>query len=507
MDHDVAPALAALLGRVNKLPTLPSVALRVLELGEDPYAGIGEITEVVANDPVLSAKLLKAANSPLYAMRRQVDNLRQAISVLGFNAALTLALSFSLAPESDAGPLDKLAYWRRSLLAAVGARVIAEQAHINEASKCFVGALLQDIGMLVLEKAHTESYADMLVACDSHEALVLAERQAFGFDHAVVGAALLENWRLPECAWRAVAGSHDLTLSSKAAQPSGIACCVYLSGLLSDRWIHSDRVDTLDERFADQAHVVLGLDQAACEAVIAHMDEVLPHYAGLFEVELVLNEDRASYLIDEAREVLVLRNLRTLQEASEYKQRTEMLESRNRQLEARAYIDPLTGLLNRARLNQVLEQEFHAAIAGGWPLSLGFVDLDHFKRINDTYGHQIGDQVLITVSRVLQAQVRQADIAARYGGEEFVLVFPGTEEIKAFDLLERLRRTVAAEIHRADGADIVVTTSLGLATFSGNLADSEFGTPEELIRAADRALYAAKREGRNRTVIYRRAED
>lgn len=507
MDLDVAPTLAGMLGQVNKLPTLPAVALRVLELGEDPYAGVGEITEVVANDPVLSAKLLKAANSPLYAMRRQVDNLRQAISVLGFNAALTLALSFSLAPESDAGPLDKLAYWRRSLLAAVAARVIAEEGQLKEASKCFVGALLQDIGMLVLEKAHSDLYTDILAASDNHLAVVQAERQAFGFDHAAVGAALLESWRLPECAWRAVASSHQLTLSGEAAREAGIACCVHLSCILADRWIQPEQSQALDICFAERAKTLLGFDEEACTAIIVRMEELLPHYSSLFEVDLILNADRATHLIEEAREVLVLRNLRSLQETSEYKLRSEMLESRNRQLEERSYIDPLTGLLNRARLNQMLEQEFHAAVAGGWPLSLGFVDLDQFKRINDTYGHQVGDKVLISISRLLQAQVRQADIAARYGGEEFVLVFPGTEENKAFELLERLRRGVAAEVHHADGTEIVVTTSLGLATFSGHLGDSEFSSPEELIRAADRALYAAKREGRNRTVVYRRAED
>lgn len=504
MDQDIAPALNGLLEQVNKLPTLPAVALRVIELGEDPYAGVGEITDVVANDPALSAKLLKAANSPLYAMRRQVDNLRQAISVLGFNAALTLALSFSLAPERDAGPLDKQAYWRRSLLAAVGARMLAEQLGFTDAAKCFLGALLQDIGMLVLEKAYPEAYSEILAEATDHAALVLAERERFGFDHAAVGAALLENWRLPECACKAVAASHSMSTENAGLIPETVRC-VYLSGLLADRWVHPECGDVLSARFADQAGLLFEVDAETCEAILQRMEESLPHYADLFEVELVIDSDRAAGLIDEAREVLMLRNLRALQEMSEYKQRNVMLESRNRQLEERSYIDPLTGLLNRARLGQMLEQEFHSAITGGWPLSLGFIDLDHFKRVNDTYGHQVGDRVLIEVSRLLQDKVRQADIAARYGGEEFVLVFPGTSQDKAYELLERLRKAIASDVQRTDGVEISITASIGLATFPGSLEHVEFNSPEELIRAADRALYAAKREGRNRTVIYQRS--
>ncbi|WP_455386037.1 sensor domain-containing diguanylate cyclase [Acidihalobacter prosperus] len=500
-------ALDELLRRATALPTLPSVAIRVLELGEDPYAGLSEVAGVVANDPVLSARLLKAANSPLYAARRQIDNLRQAVSLLGFNTAITLALSFSLEPPDNGDCVDKQAYWRRSLAAAVASRVLAEQLHGGESGRFFLAALLQDIGMLVLEKAEPERYARMLRAAHTHADLAQAETQVFGFDHAQVGSHLLESWRVPEALWRAVRCSHELGAVGAPVQTSQLDRCVHFSGLLADFWLlgPESRPDTRE--LAQWAEIHLGLDAEGFEAVLSRIAALLPDYAALFEIKLVQEHD-VTALLAEARDVLLLRNLKTLQEAGEYKARNEMLESRNRVLEQQTYSDPLTGLLNRGRLNEILGREFAAAGSEGWPLSVGFVDVDYFKRINDGYGHQAGDVALVSIARALTEQMRQTDIVGRYGGEEFVVVLPGTSEEDAFSLLERLRQRLS-ELHLAvDHSEVSITVSIGLATYlTGRQPGDDMSSADDLMRAADRALYAAKREGRNRTVIYQRSEN
>jgi two-component system cell cycle response regulator len=122
------------------------------------------------------------------------------------------------------------------------------------------------------------------------------------------------------------------------------------------------------------------------------------------------------------------------------------------------------------------------------------LDIDHFKRINDIYGHGAGDAVLRQVARVLLAQVRDADFVVRYGGEEFVLVLPETDVSRALSLAERVRQAVAsASLRLPDGRELSVTVSLGIAALR---EDIELG--EELLRHADRARYAAKERGRNR---------
>jgi diguanylate cyclase len=159
--------------------------------------------------------------------------------------------------------------------------------------------------------------------------------------------------------------------------------------------------------------------------------------------------------------------------------------------------DALTGLANRRSLEAFLRSAQIAAVERASPLSILMLDIDHFKKFNDSFGHQVGDQVLRLVARVLQESVRDCDLAARYGGEELLAVLPDADLDSCIDIAERVRRRVADArlTRRATGEAISsVTVSIGTAQFRSSEA------PEALIERCDRALYEAKRAGRNRTV-------
>lgn len=159
-----------------------------------------------------------------------------------------------------------------------------------------------------------------------------------------------------------------------------------------------------------------------------------------------------------------------------------------------AVTDALTGLPNRRYFDERLESEVGRANRYGKPLTLAMLDIDHFKRINDAYGHAAGDAVLRQVAHVLLEQIRDADFVARYGGEEFVLILPETDVSRALFVAERIRQAVAAaSLRLPDGRELSVTASLGIAAFQG-----DNGSGDELLRHADRAMYAAKEKGRNR---------
>lgn len=159
------------------------------------------------------------------------------------------------------------------------------------------------------------------------------------------------------------------------------------------------------------------------------------------------------------------------------------------ELERLSVTDPLTGLFNRRYFDQKLGDEFQLALRYGQPLSVLLFDIDHFKRFNDTYGHDQGDRVLRAIAELTRRR-RTADIACRYGGEEFALILPNTPVDRALLAAERLRQAVAdAEV---DG--LKVTISVGLAGRPPLMADRT----DDLVKAADRALYAAKHAGRNR---------
>jgi diguanylate cyclase (GGDEF)-like protein len=162
---------------------------------------------------------------------------------------------------------------------------------------------------------------------------------------------------------------------------------------------------------------------------------------------------------------------------------------KSRELERLSITDPLTGLANRLRLDQALAQENSRAERSGHPYAVILIDLDHFKSVNDTYGHQVGDQVLVSTARILKAQGRELDVIGRWGGEEFLILCPNTALAGALELAERLRAQIAEEDFAPVGRR---GASLGVASWRPG------DRPSSLVGRADAALYRAKEAGRNR---------
>jgi len=172
----------------------------------------------------------------------------------------------------------------------------------------------------------------------------------------------------------------------------------------------------------------------------------------------------------------------------------ELAEERNT-FEQWAKEDSLTGLFNKRHLNEVLDTEFEAFKRYGHAFSVLMIDLDWFKRVNDTHGHLCGDRLLADLADLIRGHVRKTDLCARFGGEEFVVVMRHTGLDEARQAAEHLRRAVETTPFEAEGVRLGITISVGAAEVSGD-------TPNEaaLIRRADEALYLAKATGRNRVV-------
>jgi len=163
-------------------------------------------------------------------------------------------------------------------------------------------------------------------------------------------------------------------------------------------------------------------------------------------------------------------------------------------LEQQSYLDALTGLWNRAYLNHRVEAELKVSSRYGRSLGIVIGDIDHFKNLNDTYGHLFGDVVLQSLAEVFRVQARQSDIVTRYGGEEFVLLLTDTQLEGAMGLCERLGAAVEERLFVVRDERVTVTASFGVTTTEE--LDGEL-TPEALLGAADAALYASKQGGRN----------
>jgi two-component system, cell cycle response regulator len=173
------------------------------------------------------------------------------------------------------------------------------------------------------------------------------------------------------------------------------------------------------------------------------------------------------------------------------------LEKSQKALIELATMDGLTGIFNRREFNRRLTIEIERSRREGYPVSLLMVDIDHFKKLNDTYGHQSGDDALRHISALIKTEVRPGDLPARYGGEEFIVILPYANSDDAFVVAERLRNLIAArEIAIQDYQKVRVTASLGCATFP---VDAQ--TEQSLIAMADAALYRAKEGGRDQVCL------
>jgi diguanylate cyclase (GGDEF)-like protein len=496
------PEIEAQLRRSVNFPSPPGVATHIIELAQDPEIEMGKVAKALSMDSALSTKVLRIANSPLYAQRRKSENLRQALVVLGLNATLTLALSFSLVKALRSGKSNGLNYkfyWRRALLAATAARALSDFMHQSQGEEIFLAALLQDVGMLALDHAIPDTYQGVDALQQDHAALAEHEKKRLGVDHAFVGGWLMQGWHLPERLHRAIAHSHQIELNPAIEAADIFFRCVALSGPVADLFL----LDAEQRPFAEtalSAERSLGLDKIGFGQVLGTIGSMIPETEAIFEAEL-LSKQHPDLILEQAREVLMLRNLHALREINSLRAAADTAAVRTLELEEETRRDALTGVYNRAYLEQYLAREFENSTRHRWPLSVAFVDLDNFKQINDSYGHQAGDRVLQATGRILRGNTRESDMIARYGGEEFLVVLPATDAHTARAICERIVTAFRNTGHVIGSDRAKVTVSIGCATHG---PETQFNNTAEFIKAADQALYTAKMRGRNRTVPFDR---
>jgi diguanylate cyclase (GGDEF)-like protein len=493
------PEIEKRLNGCKSLPTLPTIAGEIVRLCKDDKSSLNALSTLIAKDPALAARLLSIANAPMFAGRAgPATTISQSVGRLGKNAVMTLSLSFSLArlTPSKTASFDYPRFWKRSLVSATAAGYCAEMFKLNR-EEAFLGGMFQDIGMLALQETFGPSYTSLIAPAGSdHFELAQLERDAMDVDHQEVGAWLVRKWKLPEYLVHTTLGSHSPFNHDVAPAIEGLVKVVALSGYAADIWMDDDNRATATCEAAECARVWLELDGDAFLKLLVRIAEAVPELARLFDVKM----DGAGIdtTLDEAREALVAVSLRSALDADSAQTNVASLTQEKDAAEAQAQRDSLTGLYNRRYFDAQLAREFEKAQTLGSPLSVIFCDVDHFKSVNDTYGHAAGDAVLARLGKLLSTLTPSASIAARYGGEEFVVVLPASDRAAALVFAEQLRIELAQmDVPLSDGKTLRVTASFGCATRDDQVRAI---SPAALLKIADECVYLAKRAGRNRVV-------
>ncbi len=269
---------------------------------------------------------------------------------------------------------------------------------------------------------------------------------------------------------------------------------IALSGLFADIWLSED-VAEATKSVRLNARRTLNMDARDVQEVCTTIALMTPNLSSVFEIDMN-DSDMINETLEKAKETLLAVSIHSIQRVQDLQAETESLSAENQTLTHQLTRDDLTGLYNRVYFNESIDQLFENKL----PLSIVFCDIDHFKKINDTYGHQAGDLVLQSVAQILEDQVGNSGKVIRYGGDEFVVLLPNTPSVEAVEISNRLCSGVASKSHSVSpDQSIQVTTSVGYATHS---MDGDFETAEHLLQAADQALYSAKQGGKNQVGVY-----
>jgi len=489
-------ALECILSHNDKLPTLPGIAIKILEAVQKDRPDLKEIGEILATDPPLSAEVLRLINSSLYALPRRVTSVFHAVNMLGLNTVKNLALSFALIKHTHSnadGAFDYPQFWKNSLTVAVSARLIAEQVAPAVIEDAFFIGLLHDMGTLTLARCMPDQYS-LVIRETSQEACTQqdAENQVLGFDHMAVGHYLLSSWGLPQQFCLPVACHHDPakleTDDPESLKMSRILhlATLYMALFQGDR--QSPGLGLIDH-FAKQYgfEKILDIDGVGVK-IIDQTRQIFPFF------ELTL-KDEADYLeiVDRARAELIHVSNNFIDQLIKQQQQIQ-------KLRRQATHDGLTQLMNYQSFYETLSREMARSQRSHTPLTVIMADIDRFKAINDTYGHLAGDRALQFVAEHLKTSLRETDFIARYGGEEFAMVLYNILPEDAIAVTDRVRQTLSEATIPFEGQTFQITMSFGIATLYPDDAIDREG----LLNRADKALYRAKSAGRNCCQIYQR---
>jgi two-component system cell cycle response regulator len=472
------------------LPTLPSVAIRVLERTSDPDVKMDELAKEIQFDQGIAAKILRTVNSSFFGLRRRCSSIEHALVMLGLGPVKSLVLGFSLVStiNGEEGDLfDYQAYWKRCLTSAVASKYAAELAGnkliVDEA---FLAALFQDIGMIGMYRTLQGEYLDVCNATEGdHSKLAKLEIDAFEIQHSTLGAMLCEKWKLP----------HEIVIpvryhdrATACPQEFGqIARCIAIGNLVHNLLESNDPTEAL-RRIYQRGASWLGFKESEIDQLIKDTGESAKELASLFNVDVGSVPNPEDVLNNADRQLIELAKNQQI-EGYAAKQFAELVLVDDG-------TDPLTGTLTRNGFAQAIKESFPAAHSGEYPLSVAQLVITGYDELHETVGDTVQDALALSIVVMLRRHFEQmGGVVCRLGESIFAVVLPACERAdvthEANACCVEFGERLVGWIPEIEAVADSVRIAMGVATLDDETR-SILSSADLLVKAASQAVLAAK---------------
>jgi diguanylate cyclase (GGDEF)-like protein len=469
----------------KRLPSLPAVALKVIEQTQDKNVSFNDLAQTITSDIGLASKLLRTVNSSFYALRKPCGSINQAIVMLGLNAVKTLALGFSLVDniaKMQTDGFDLQAYWRRTLFSGIAAKCVAAEARAGSDEECFLGGLLQDVGVIAYFMALGKEYSDVLAATQGNHSLLTKEELAvFGVSHADIGAQLATRWKLPPELVMPIRYHERPT----AAPPEHLRIVQAVAlGNIAAEVIDSPEPAVALKRFYQKSEQWFALKNNQADQVLAKVTTGVKDIASLLNVSVGATRS-SDDLLKQAESHLAEISL--------------PFPSGEGETPDAGRTDEVTGLPDRTTLSGNLVAAFKRATRIRKPATFALLSIDQFAELA-SHGEAFRDAALKAVADRLKPLVQGAGgVLARFDETRFALLAPDADRVQGTQLTESLRTALAGTPLEVAPAGLKPTPvsascSAGLVCLDESTLQ-RFAEPTDLLATAERALTAAQSAG------------
>ncbi len=496
----------------ERIPSLPEVAARIVEIARDPDPNYDQLIETIRTDPAIAGRILKTANSALLGMRTRANSIEQAVPRLGTTMVRTLVLGFCLAEYQNRNSFNlRRSYqmvWRESLTQAAVAEALGErQGGKVDPANWFLAGLLQDIGRLALLHTCGEAYVENVLEPEDERTQRQREQEWLGFTHVEVSQGLCRKWNLESEFIDAIGVHHasahrvvPLKFVSSTSLPAALITATHVSEYLEEV---SHNLSCSREHIERLLMQVFALRPNDVFRVLADIDSRVGELSATFGID-VGRPPALESILAEAQELLgqiALASQLRLVNANPRIERLERIRletAESLHVREAAWKDNLTGAFNRGWLEPALSSVIDQAHQHQVPIGLLLIDLDNFRGLNQEAGPLFCDMLLQKATAILRECVRLSDSVVRYGGDEFVITLKDVNSDMLTMVCDQIRSRIRSELSTKDPLR-QITCSIGVAYYapqSGIAVRSD-----SLIREADKSVSAAQRKGGDQAVM------